>query len=127
MIEPQPDFFVDDDVARGRLIATNLASIPFSVSRVFFVSAPGRPVTRGGHVTTCHEVICVLSGSVLIRRSVMSNNTVEKSEHLLSDPGDSLIVSEGMFIEYDLQTSNSEILVFASAEFEPTQLADFTP
>jgi hypothetical protein len=57
----------------------------------------------------------------------MSNNTVEKSEHLLSDPGDSLIVSEGMFIEYDLQTSNSEILVFASAEFEPTQLADFTP
>jgi hypothetical protein len=57
----------------------------------------------------------------------MSNNTVEKSEHLLSDPGDSLIVSEGMFIEYDLQTSNSEILVFASAEFQPTQLADFTP
>lgn len=110
---------IDDDAARGRLVATELTTIPFPVKRVFFVSAPGQPVTRGGHATTCDELICLISGSALIRTSVTHDHVVQTTEHLLSRAGDSCVLSEGTFIEYELQTPTSEIVVFASDTFQP--------
>jgi hypothetical protein len=118
MNSSQPHFFVDADPERGQLIAANLSDIPFPVKRIFVVAAPGRPVSRGGHVATCEQLICLVAGSALIRTSVIRNNATLTTEHLLAHPGDSFLLSEGTFIDYDLHTPNSEIIVFASDAFQ---------
>jgi hypothetical protein len=56
---------------------------------------------------------------VLIRTSVIRNNATLTTEQLLAHPGDSFLLSEGTFIDYDLHTPTSEIIVFASEAFEP--------
>jgi len=118
MSSSQPHFFVDTDPERGQLLAADLGDIPFPVKRVFVVVAPGRPVSRGGHVVTCKQLICLVEGSALIRTSVIRNNATVTTEHLLEHPGDSFLLSEGTFIDYDLHTPNSEIIVFASEAFQ---------
>jgi dTDP-4-dehydrorhamnose 3,5-epimerase-like enzyme len=119
MSSSQPHFFVDADPERGQLLAAQLSDIPFAVKRIFIVTAPGRPVSRGGHVVTCEQLVCLVTGSVVIRTSVIRNNATVTTEHLLAHPGDSFLLSEGTFIDYDLRTPDSEIIVFASETFQP--------
>lgn len=119
MSSSQPEFFVDVNPERGQLLAAHLSDIPFPVKRIFVVASPGRPVSRGGHVATCKQLICLVAGSALIRTSVIRDSATLTTEHLLAHPGDSFFLFEGTFIDYDLHTPNSEIIVFASEEFEP--------
>lgn len=119
MSSSQPPFFVDADPTRGQLLAAQLSDIPFPVKRIFVVTAPGRAVSRGGHVVTCEQLICLVTGSALIRTSVIRDNATLTTEHLLAHPGNSFLLSQGTFIDYDLHTPNSEIIVFASDAFEP--------
>ena len=119
MSSSQPHFFVDADLERGQLLAAHLSEVPFPVKRIFIVTAPGRPVSRGGHVVTCEQLVCLVTGSALIRTSVIRKNAAVTTEHLLAHPGDSFLLSEGTFIDYDLHAPDSEIIVFASEAFEP--------
>jgi hypothetical protein len=72
-----------------------------------------------GHVVTCEQLICLVAGTALIRTSVIRNNVAVTAEHLLAHPGNSFLLSEGTFIDYDLHTPDSEIIVFASEAFQP--------
>lgn len=102
---------------RGELIAVELEQAPFVVKRVFVVRAPDQQVQRGGHVVLCHELLILMSGEVTAHISRHAAEDVVLSERL-TEPGQSVQLFPGDFIEYFLDNPLSSVLVLADQPFE---------
>jgi hypothetical protein len=101
------------DDERGRLIPIEFAQLPFVPQRCFVVTAPGRAADRGGHRAGCRQVLLLLNGSVQIR--LKSDDDV--TEHRLANPGASVLIEADTFIDYRLETPDTQVLVLAEEPY----------
>lgn len=101
----------DDD--RGRLIPVDFRALPFSPQRCFFVAAPGRAAERGGHRADCRQVMVLLRGAVTVRLSTDG----EATEHRLEEPGAGALIEATQFVNYLLETPDTEVLVLADQPY----------
>lgn len=101
----------DDD--RGRLIPVDFRTLPFAPQRCFFVAAPGRATERGGHRADCRQVLVLLRGAVTVRLSTAEAVT----EHRLDKPGAGALIEPAQFVDYVLETPDSEVLVLADQAY----------
>jgi hypothetical protein len=99
--------FVDD---RGLLVPVEFDGLPFVPARLFLVVGPAEGATRGGHETSCHELMVLVSGSVEIRYDGVTTN--------LTVPGDWLELPPGGSVEYDLAPGGSTVAVLADQPYE---------
>lgn len=93
---------------RGTLMAIELADVPFAVSRIFTVSAPGQPARRGEHPAECNEHMVLVSGRVRV-----ALGAIDPVATTLERPGQSLAIPGGTYIVYDLETADTVVLVLA--------------
>jgi hypothetical protein len=101
--------------ARGSLIATELADVPFDVARVFVVTGPVGGAERGNHTVNGAQLIVLLGGSIEVF-------TGTDAEHLgtpviLREPGARILLSDGVYIRYRLPGDEASILVLCERPF----------
>lgn len=105
MSGPFPRF----DDARGLLLPVEFDELPFVPARLFVVVGPDQGASRGGHETSCHELMVLVSGSVEIRYAGVTTT--------LSRPGDWLELPPGGLVEYDLAPGGSTVAVLADQPY----------
>jgi glyoxylate utilization-related uncharacterized protein len=98
--------FVD---ARGLLLPVEFGELPFVPARMFLVVGPAEGSTRGGHLTSCHELMVLVSGSVEVR--------YDGATTTLSNPGDWLELPPGGQVDYDLAPGGSTVAVLADQPY----------
>jgi hypothetical protein len=102
--------FTDD---RGQLIPIEFDALPFKPQRCFVVTAPGRPADRGGHEAGSRQVLLLLHGSVTLR---LVRGDEETEQHL-TEPGAAVLIAADEFVDYRLQTADTQILVLADQPY----------
>lgn len=105
--------FVD---GRGMLLPVEFGDLPFVPARLFLVVGPAEGATRGGHETSCHELMVLVSGSVEVR--------YDGATTTLSRPGDWLELPTGGRVDYTLAPGGSTVAVLADQPFEPGERGD---
>lgn len=102
--------------ARGDLIPIEMKEkIPFSVSRMFFVTDVPSQRIRGEHAhRTCHQLLLCLQGSV----SVAVDNGKIRETHLLDTPEIALYVPPMIWASQYHYSANAVLAVFASHSYE---------
>jgi len=96
---------------RGQLLPVDLRDLPFAPARCFVVTGPPEGATRGGHLVPCRELVVLVSGSADVRQDGV---TVR-----LAQPGDTLLLEPGVYMDYDLAPGGSTILVLADRPYDP--------
>lgn len=114
--ETTPAAVHDDE--RGRLVAVELSSLPFTAARCFVVRGPEQPVSRGGHVAGCREVIVLVEGTVRVRLSRHGSATLDRT---LEVAGEHVAVEPDDVVDYDLLTPYATVVVLADRAFTETQ------
>jgi hypothetical protein len=94
---------------RGLLVPVEFADLPFAPARMFLVVGPEQGATRGGHETSCHELVVLVSGTAEIRYAGVTTT--------LSTPGDWLELPPGGLVEYDLGPGGSTVAVLADQPY----------
>lgn len=99
---------------RGNLTVAEGASLPFAVSRVYWVyDVPGGE-HRGGHAHKhCRELIVAVSGAF----TVTLDNGKDKKSFLLNHPYQGLLVDTGVWRTLDDFSSGAVCLVLAEDTF----------
>ena len=100
-------------------MSVDLATIPFTSRRVFTVSATSGPSTRGGHTAGCEEFIALVTGGARFR--VTRRNETVPNEVILDEPGRWVLIAADDYVEYDLLSEDSTIIVFASETFDQSR------
>lgn len=100
---------------RGNLTVAEGKSVPFHISRVYWVyDVPGGE-HRGGHAHKhCKELIIAVSGAF----TVTLDNGKEKKSYLLNHPYQGLFVDVNTWRTLDDFSSGAVCLVLASDEFD---------
>ena len=107
-----PDVRVAHD-DRGRLVAVEFHGLPFVPQRTFVVTSETAPVTRGGHVADCRQMIILVAGRIELRTSGPGEPRVT----VLDRPGASVEVRPEDYIDYDLMEPGSTIPVLADRPY----------
>jgi hypothetical protein len=107
-----PDVRVAHD-DRGRLVAVEFDGLPFVPQRTFVVTSETAPVTRGGHVADCREVIVLVAGRIELRMVGRGEAWIT----VLDTPGASVEVGPEDYIDYDLMEPGSTIMVLADRPY----------
>jgi hypothetical protein len=104
--------FVD---SRGRLVLVELATTPFPVQRVFFVSDVPANKSRGGHAKKSGEEFLIpIKGSV----AVSIDDGVRRAEITLRDPCLGLIVGPRIWCAQSRFSDDAVLGVFASQPYK---------
>lgn len=94
---------------RGELVVVEGAELDFPVRRVFTVTGTDGGPPRGGHRAECTELVVLVTGSVTL--------TLGTDRHVLTTPGDSVTISAGDRVDYQLDGSRSVIVVLCDEPF----------
>ena len=94
---------------RGELVVVEGADLDFPVRRVFTVTGTDGGGPRGGHRADCTEVVVLVTGSVALQ--------VGADDHVLSTPGDSVTITAGDRVDYQLDGARSVIVVLCDEPF----------
>ena len=98
---------------RGELVVVEAAELDFPVRRVFtVVGAEGGP-PRGGHRAACTELVVLVSGSATLTLRTRRGT----DHHVLTMPGDSVTITAGERVDYQLDGSHSVIVVLCDQPF----------
>jgi len=102
----------------AELIAVELASLPFSVKRIFTVGRLGDMRTRGNHLAGCEQKLLLLSGRVDLHLRAGDGSV---RDYHLSEAGSSVLIHAEDFVTYELLDADSRIIVLASETYEATE------
>ncbi|MDO9590535.1 MAG: WxcM-like domain-containing protein [Microcella sp.] len=113
MAEPERfEPYVDE---RGTLVPIEFDDVPFTVRRVFTVTAPGHAALRGDHANAMRAIMVLVSGSCDVRLGSSPDDVV--SAHELREPGDTVHIAAGSFIRYELLTGDTTVLVLCDRAY----------
>jgi hypothetical protein len=101
---------VDD---RGTLVPIELDHVGFVVRRVFAVVGPPGGSVRGEHVSTCRELIILVSGEA----EVSIGTGADKRTLALARPGSTAEVRSGDYVRYRLHDERAVIVVLADEAY----------
>lgn len=102
---------------RGQLLVAELAAMPFSVRRVFFVSRVPPGVVRGGHAyESGAELLVAINGSV----AVNLDDGTRRAEVILRHPGLGLVVGPMIWCTQSQFSEDAILGVFASLPYDPS-------
>lgn len=98
---------------RGELVVVEGAELDFAVRRVFTVTGTEGGGPRGGHRAECTELVVLVTGSATV-----SLETVRGAErHVLTTPGESVTITTGDQVDYQLGGAGSVIVVLCDQPF----------
>jgi len=105
--------FEDD---RGKLSFGEVDSqLPFTPQRYFMVYDVDAGVVRGGHAhRSCSQFLIAVSGQVI----VITNDGVERQEHVLDRPSIGLHIPPGVWGEQKYVGRDARLLVLASEPYD---------
>ena len=98
---------------RGELVVVEGADLDFPVRRVFTVTGADGAAPRGGHRADCTELVVLVTGSVTL---TIGTDRGPQS-HALTTPGESVAITEGQHVDYQLGGSHSSIVVLCDQPF----------
>ncbi|MBI4190917.1 MAG: FdtA/QdtA family cupin domain-containing protein [Betaproteobacteria bacterium] len=102
--------------ARGGLISLQSGTTaPFSLQRVFFIFDVPPEESRGGHVTTCQELVIALQGSC---QAATVQAGVEQDFQLTS-PTQALYVPAGVWLKLHRFSPGALLAVAADGPYVP--------
>jgi hypothetical protein len=98
---------------RGELVVVEGADLDFPVRRVFTVTGADGGGPRGGHRAECTELVVLVAGS-----ATLALGTPRGTEHHeLTTPGESVTITAGDHVDYQLDGSRSVVLVLCDEPF----------
>lgn len=104
---------------RGTLVPIEFDDVPFTVRRVFTVTAPGHPAERGDHVNAMQAVMVLVRGTCDVHLTMSPEGS--SVAHELREPGDSVHIAAGSFIRYRLLSGDSTVLVLCDRPYPETR------
>ncbi|CAN5526177.1 hypothetical protein BH09ACT4_BH09ACT4_14510 [soil metagenome] len=102
--------------ARGRLLVAEDADIGFAVRRVFAITGAPAGMVRGDHRVPCRQAMVLVSGTATVWLS--GDRDAQASTYHLTDPGDTLDLSDGVWVRYALSGPEAAVIVFADSAYE---------
>ena len=116
--------FPDFVELRGRLLVADLATMPFEVRRVFFISKVPADETRGDHAQRINsEILLSLRGSVIV--TIDDGKT--KQQITLRKQGVGLFIPPKIWCALSHFSADAVLAVFASHPYNPAnQISDYS-
>jgi len=106
--------------ARGALIALQSgADMPFALQRVFFIFDVPPGQSRGGHVTSCQELVIALQGSC----QAATVQDGEERNFQLASPAQMLHVPAGVWLKLHRISPGALLAVAADRPYAPRRQA----
>ena len=107
---------IEDEL--GFILPMSFGDFPFRPARAFYVGNVPKGTIRGNHAhKACHQLLVCLSGQILCELT-KSDGSFESI--VLNSPTDALHIPPKIWGKQVYVESNSQLLVFASHEYDET-------
>lgn len=102
---------------RGLLVEFDYRSLPFAPQRTFLIKDVPAGTVRGGHAhKACKQVLICLRGRVTIELALENH----RARAELDRPTLALYLGAGVWARQTYETSDTELLAFASLPYDPS-------